>query len=93
VDRFRDEQVFLNVNHGANRLMLHMADQILAELGYPRLPRFAHESLCELMMPIIPIHPTIIGHYNLRWARPDMRYQIDRRRNLTWEEYIYQLAE
>jgi hypothetical protein len=92
LERFRDERIFLCVNHGANRLMIHMADQILAELGYPRLPRFAHEALCELMVPTIPIHPTIIGHHGLRWARPDMRYQIDRRRNLTWEEYIYQLA-
>jgi|SRR5579864_9532949 len=92
LDRFRDERVFLCVNHGANRLMIHMADQILAELGYPPLPRFAYESLCELMVPTIPIHPTVIQHFDLRWARPDMRYQIDRRRNLTWEEYVYQLA-
>jgi hypothetical protein len=92
LERFRDQQVFLSVNHGANLLMIHIVDQILAELGYPPLPRYAHEALCELMDPTIPIHPSISRYYNLAWAAPDTRYKIDRRRNLTWEEYIYQLA-
>ena len=92
VERFRDERMFLCLNHGSNRLMIHMADQILGKLGYAPLGKFVHEALCELMLPIIPIHPTIIGHFGLQWARLDMRYQVDRRRNLTWDEYIYALA-
>jgi hypothetical protein len=92
LEQFEKQQVFSCVNHGSNLLMIHMADQILASLDYPPLPRYAHEALCELMDPTIPIHPSIARYYNLAWAVPGLRCRIDRRRKLTWEEYIYQLA-
>jgi len=92
LEHFKKRQVFSCVNHGSNLLMIHMADQILAGLDCPPLPRYAHEALCELMDPTVPIHPSIARYYNLAWAVPGLRCRIDRRRNLTWEEYIYQLA-
>ena len=92
LERFKKQQVFSCVNHGSNLLMIHMADQILARLGYPPLPQYAHEGLCELLDPTIPIHPSIARYYNLSWRVPGMRCRIDRRRNLNWKEYIYQLA-
>ena len=90
-DRFRDRRLFLCVNHGANALLIHMADQILAKLGYPPLPRYAHDSLCELMPPEIPVHPSVARYFGLKWVTPGLRYKVDRR-YLTWEEYIYQIA-
>jgi hypothetical protein len=92
IEIYKSERVFVCVNHGSNLLLAHMANQILGILHYPPLAPNLIESLCELTSPEIPIHPSVVRYFDLKWVSPNMRYRIDRRRNLTFEEWIYELA-
>ena len=90
--RFRDERIFSCVNHGSNRLLIHFVDQILDKLGMKPLSRYAHLALKDLMLPIVPIHPSLIAHFGLSYMTDQTRCQIDRRQNLRWDEWVVRLA-
>jgi hypothetical protein len=92
LEKYKSDRVFVCVNHGSNLLMAHMANQILGMLDYLPLRPNLIESLFELVDPEIPIHPSIVRYFDLKWVRPNMRYRIDRRRNLTFEDWVYELA-
>ncbi|MBV5333809.1 hypothetical protein JZU57_00855 [bacterium] len=88
VEMFRHRRVFLTMNHVGNASLIHMVDQILHRLGCPPLGRFAHESLFELIDPQMPIHPSVIRHFDLTCVTPETRYRVDNWRNLTFDEYL-----
>jgi len=91
-DNFQSRRTFTSINHGANITLAHMAAQILSIMGLGPLPSGLLSSLSELLEPSVPIHPSLLDHYGLKWATPGTRYQVDRRRMLTWEEYILTIA-
>ena len=92
-EQFRKQQLFLCSNHGSNTLLIYIVDQILSILGYGPLPATTKNSLHELRDPTIPIHPSVACHFGLQWWKGDQKYRVDRRRSLTWDEYIYALAD
>lgn len=36
----------------------------------------------------MPIHPSVIRHFGLRYVTPESRYQVGSHRSLTLEEYL-----
>jgi hypothetical protein len=92
LDNFRRERLFLCINHGSNRLLFHMANQILERTGCRALPLELRDQLSEMTPPEIPIHPGVARHFGISWATPETRYRIDSRRYWTFEEYVYGMA-
>jgi hypothetical protein len=92
LERYRSRQVFSCVNHGSNLLLLHMVNQVLQRVGYAPLPERVLDRCCELALPEIPVHPSIVRYYGLEWAPPEKRYQLDLRRRFSFEDYVYALA-
>ncbi|MDE5833731.1 MAG: hypothetical protein K2H64_12290 [Desulfovibrio sp.] len=74
-DRWREEQLFLTVNHPGSVLLSHVANSILKILGLPPLPP---SSLAAYEHPqgdfLLPIHPAIGRMFNLGFASADRKY-------------------
>jgi hypothetical protein len=88
MSEFRRRRVFLTMNHIGNATLIHMVDQILERLGCAPLGSFATTSLFELIDPQMPIHPSVIRHFDLTCVTAETRYRVDAQRNLTLEEYL-----
>jgi hypothetical protein len=86
--RHRDKRLFLSMNHLGNALAIHVADQILAKLGFPPLPALAHQGIAEILDPEVPIHPSLIRRFGLSFVGPESRYAVDKYRRVTFEEYL-----
>jgi hypothetical protein len=93
LENYKLASVFSCVNHGSNLLLLHMVNQILRMLGYSPLSKSLLERIPVLAEPEIPIHPSVARYFDLKWLTPEMRFHVDRYRNLTFAEYIYELAQ
>lgn len=87
---FRSQRLFLTVNHVGNASLLHMANQVLRLLELPMLPEKTALRLQELTTPQVPIHPSILKHYNITYLDSSSRYLVDTHRMLTFEEYTEQ---
>lgn len=89
--------LFRLVDQPANRLSLHVANQVLARLGLAPVGEAALDRTQELHGWSHPVHPGIGRFFALPYAGEDTRYQIDRVRMLTFAEYIgdyaYSLAD
>jgi hypothetical protein len=92
LSEFRERRVFSTMNHVANASLIHMANQMLRFLGCAPLPAALPAMLRELVMPQMPVHPSVVRHFDLSWAPPDLRYEVDEYQQLTFAEYIYQYA-
>lgn len=92
LETYRADSVFNCINHPSNHLNLYITNQILKILSMEPLSYHILEQICVVNPPQIPIHPAISRHFDLKWATPDVRYQVGRFSKFTFEEYIYELA-
>jgi Polysaccharide biosynthesis enzyme WcbI len=69
VERFRDELLFFTMNHPANRLLAHMAQQILERLGLPGAVDPARLGPAELLgSTFYPLHASHVRALGLRFG-------------------------
>ncbi len=88
IDSFQSVCAFNTMNHVSNATLLHMSNQVLADLDLPPLPLSILERTSLLIRPEIPIHPSLIRYFGLRYVDEDSRYQVDKVRRLTYREYL-----
>lgn len=90
---WREKQVFLTINHPAEFLLLHAANEILKLLGLGPLPR---EIARNFRHPhgefLLPIHPVPARELGLAFAGADRKYPCFNK-TLTYREFAaYYLA-
>lgn len=88
MDNFRKEKTFITMNHVGNYTLFHMANQIFDMLGIKKLDEKILRQLGELISFEIPIHPSVIRHFDLQHVNRDTRYAIDLFKRQTFEEYM-----
>ena len=87
-ERWREEQMFMTVNHPGRELMCHMADSLLRLLGLGGLPPSARSSYVHPLEDFwLPIHPTVGRSLGLPFASAEKRWPIYHLQ-LTHREYI-----
>lgn len=85
---FRAERLFASVNHPGKRLMLHVADAVLAGLGMPPLPEEFRRACPELYPEFeLPIHPAVATFHGLTFLGEGRRFNVYGQA-LTYGEYI-----
>lgn len=86
---WRVERLFATINHPGCRLLLHVADGVLAALGMPPVPQQVRS---VFTMPYdefeLPIHPQVAAHHGLAFGGPETRYNIYGRA-MTYAEYAH----
>lgn len=87
-ERWREEQLFLTINHPGSELLCYVADSVLRLLGLGPLPasvraafRHPHEDFW------LPIHPRVGQRLGLPFVTPERRYPIFGRQ-LTHSQYV-----
>ena len=74
---WREEQLFHTVNHPGPRLLLHVADGVLAALGMPPVPESARKALASQPEEFQqPIHPQVGEMHALPFAHASRRYPV-----------------
>lgn len=74
---WRDEQLFITVNHPSRRLLCHVADGVLGLLGLGRLPQALRRDWVHPHDDFwLPIHPALGQILNLPFAGRDRRYNV-----------------
>jgi hypothetical protein len=85
---FRNERLFQSVNHPRKRLMLHVAQIILARLGLPQLPDGFLKACPELYPDFeLPIHPQVAAFHKLNFGGEGWRFNVYGQ-PMTYTEYI-----
>lgn len=87
-ENFRNHRLFTTINHCSNMGLLYMTNQILQRLGILPLNNKVLDSLAELLSPEMPIHPSIIRFFNLKYVNEHTRYIVDPYRRLNFREYV-----
>lgn len=86
-ERWREEQLFITVNHPGRTLLFHQTDQLLRLLGLGGLPTEARRAYRHPQEDFwLPIHPAVGAALGLPFAGPQRRYPIFHSR-LTHREY------
>ena len=76
-ERWRDEQMFITVNHPGRELLFHMADSLLRLLGLGSLPRSTRGAYVHPLEDFwLPIHPAVGSALGLPFASVDKRWPI-----------------
>ncbi|MDR3358402.1 MAG: hypothetical protein LBN96_06060 [Desulfovibrio sp.] len=76
-ERWREEQMFLTVNHPGTALLFHLADGLLRLLGLGGLPETARRAYRHPDGDFwLPLHPALGDLLGLPFARRDRRYPI-----------------
>ena len=91
-EHFQSRKLFRTINHISNESSLFIVNHILNELGLTQLPRRLLDRHSEMIMHEVPIHPSIIKFFDLKFVDTKMRYQVDYWSRFTFEEYIYRYA-
>ena len=87
-ERWREQQLFLTVNHPGPELILHMADSLLRLLGLGGLPPSVRKAYVHPFNDFwLPIHPKVGQALGLPFTGPERRYTIYRN-SLTHREYV-----
>lgn len=74
---WRAEQLFFTVNHPGPRLLLHVADGVLAALELGRVPADVRAAFAGRREDFEqPIHPQVGDFFGLPFALPARRYQV-----------------
>ena len=80
---WREERLFSTINHPSPRLLRHVADGVLAALGYPPLRDEAvgdmRAYLCDPDPDAVfelPMHPQVAAFHGLAFGGPDERYRV-----------------
>lgn len=73
---WRHEQLFITVNHPANRLFFHMANELLKLIGLGSLPREAREGFVHPQGDFwLPIHPVVGARLRLPFVSKNREYE------------------
>ena len=76
-ERWREEQMFMTVNHPGRELMCHMADKLLRLLGLGGLPQSTRSSYAHPLEDFwLPIHPAVGRSLGLPFASAEKRWPI-----------------
>lgn len=76
-ERWREEQLFLTVNHPGPDLILHVADSLLRLLGMGGLPPSARRAYVHPYDDFwLPIHPGVGHALGLPFASAERRYRV-----------------
>ncbi|WP_353115077.1 WcbI family polysaccharide biosynthesis putative acetyltransferase [Nitratidesulfovibrio sp.] len=90
---WKQERLFATINHPNRRLVLHVAEGVLAALGMDPLPPAVREGFTDPYPEFeLPIHPQVAAHHGLAFGGPDATYNIYGRR-MTFEEYVRRYAD
>lgn len=88
LDTFQSVRAFNAMNHVSNSTLLHMSNQVLAQLDLPPLALSILERTSLLVRPEIPVHPSLIRYYGLSYLNEDTRYEVNPYQRLTYTEYL-----
>lgn len=83
-NNFRSQQLFHLINHPALPVFLEVTNAILRHLNLEELNGFPGDPFGNHQM---PVHPSIIRHYNLTWCDDNTQYLLLDKR-LRFEEYV-----
>lgn len=88
---FRERRLFVTINHSTDYLLERILSQVIeAELDASVADKNLPASTGAGMGPLeVPIHPTLIDYYGLKWASKDMLYSYAGQ-NLTFNQYLRQ---
>lgn len=87
-ERWRDEQLFITINHPGSTLLFHLADGLLRLLGLGTLTKQTRASYIHPQNDFwLPLHPALGHLLQLPFATRERRYPIFGA-NLTHQEYI-----
>ena len=86
-EHWREEQLFLTPNHPGKKLLLTIANAVLAQLGFEELPLSVQRDF-EPDYPDfeLPIHPQVGTHFKLPFVQEDRFYRIFGRK-MTFAQY------
>lgn len=85
---WKEERLFATINHPNRRLVLHVAEGVLAALGMDPLPPEVRDGFADPYPEFeLPIHPQVAAHHGLAFGGPDAAYNIYGRR-MTFEDYV-----
>ena len=86
-ERWRDEQLFITVNHPGRTLLFHVADSLLRLLGLGGLPADVRRTYVHPLEDFwLPIHPVVGSVLKLPFATADRLYTVYRTK-LTHAQY------
>lgn len=86
-ERWREEQLFITVNHPGRSLLFHVADSLLRLLDLGGLPEETRRAYVHPQVDFwLPIHPALGPLLGLPFAQRDRRYPVFAAR-LTHREY------
>lgn len=86
-ERWREEQMFLTVNHPGNTLLFHMAEELLRLLGLGPLPASVRAAYVHPQDEFwLPLHPALGPRLGLGFANRERRYPVFGT-SLTHQEY------
>lgn len=90
---WKEERLFATINHPNRRLVLHVAEGVLAALGMDPLPPAVRDGFTDPYPEFeLPIHPQVAAHHGLAFGGPDATYNIYGRR-MTFEDYVRRYAD
>uniref|UniRef100_B8DRT4 Polysaccharide biosynthesis enzyme WcbI domain-containing protein n=1 Tax=Nitratidesulfovibrio vulgaris (strain DSM 19637 / Miyazaki F) TaxID=883 RepID=B8DRT4_NITV9 len=90
---WKQERLFATINHPNRRLVLHVAEGVLAALGMDPLPPAVRDGFTDPYPEFeLPIHPQVAAHHGLAFGGPDATYNIYGRR-MTFEDYVRRYAD
>jgi len=88
---FRNEPLFLTRGHPTRRIFDHIASTLFENMGIPGDDiRLALGSYIRSPFPWdeLPVHPSVIAHYGLKYLSKDYAYRYMDEGRLTFEEYV-----
>ncbi|MDE7370637.1 MAG: hypothetical protein K2N07_02635 [Desulfovibrio sp.] len=76
-ERWREEQLFLTVNHPGNTLLFHVAEELLRLLGLGPLPASVRRAYVHPQEEFwLPLHPALGPRLGLGFANRERRYPV-----------------
>ena len=88
-ENFRTLSLYQTINHANNRLMFYISNSILDLCGCAAIDAKHLLQAREIIDLPMPIHPYIAKYFQLEFADEKTRYMVDKKRCLTFEEYIH----
>lgn len=90
---WKEERLFATINHPNRRLVLHVAEGVLAALDMDPLPPAVRDGFTDPYPEFeLPIHPQVAAHHGLAFGGPDATYNIYGRR-MTFDDYVRRYAD
>lgn len=85
---WQHEKLFATINHPQRRLLLHVADGVLAALGMEGVPADVADAFAVPYTEFeLPIHPQVAALHGLPFADAQTRYHVYGK-TLTFEDYV-----